>query len=96
MYYLRIKGLDPLNFGRKKGCGANVIQPKPMLPIGQLVQNQYPIKILTSRLEKSVLIAKGILIQQIMAATLPVNIHFTIGVHVYGNGVPIQQPKKVN
>jgi len=39
MYYSRIKGLNPLNFGRKKGCGADVIQPKPMLPIGQLVQN---------------------------------------------------------
>jgi hypothetical protein len=31
-----------------------------------------------------------------MATTLPVNIHFSIGLHVYGNGVPIQQPKKVN
>ncbi len=35
-------------------------------------------------------------IPQAMITTLPINIHVTIGLLVYGNGVPIQQPKRVN
>jgi hypothetical protein len=39
MYYLGIKGLDPLISRKKKGDPINVTQPKPMPPIEQLVQN---------------------------------------------------------
>jgi hypothetical protein len=31
-----------------------------------------------------------------MTNNLPINIHVTIGLPVYGNGVHIQQPKRVN
>jgi hypothetical protein len=39
MYDLGFKGLDPLIFGRKKGCAANVIQLELMPLIEQLMQN---------------------------------------------------------
>jgi len=39
MYDLGIKGLDPLIFGRKKGCATNVIQLELMPLIEQLMQN---------------------------------------------------------
>jgi hypothetical protein len=37
MYYLGIKGLDPLMYGRRKGYAINVIQLKQMPPLEQLV-----------------------------------------------------------
>jgi hypothetical protein len=37
MYYLGIKGPNPLIFGKKKGDGTNVNYPKLMLPVEQLV-----------------------------------------------------------
>jgi len=37
MYYLGIKGLDPLNFGGKKGNVVGVTQPTPMPPIKEPV-----------------------------------------------------------
>jgi hypothetical protein len=39
MYYLGIKGFDPLIFGRKKGNATSVIKLKPMPLVEQLVQN---------------------------------------------------------
>jgi hypothetical protein len=67
-----------------------------MPPIKQLVQNQYPIKVPTFELEP-ILVVKGVLVQQtIITTTLFVNIPITTILLIYGNGVPIQQPKRVN
>jgi hypothetical protein len=50
MYYPGIKGLDPLIFGRKKAYATSVIQLDSMPLVEQLVQNQYLVRVLTSRL----------------------------------------------
>jgi hypothetical protein len=39
---------------------------------------------------------EGVPIQQTMTTILPINVFVTIGLLVYGNGVPIQQPKRAN
>jgi len=54
-----------------------------------LVQNYYLARILISRLEQPVVVAKGVPIKQTIVVALPINIHVTTGLHVYGNGVPI-------
>jgi hypothetical protein len=96
MYYSGIMGPNPLICGRKKGYVINVTQLELMPPVEQLVQNQYLIRIPTSRLKQLVPIVRGVPIQQTIATTLPVNIHVTTRLPVYGNGVPIQQPKRAN
>jgi hypothetical protein len=48
MYYLGIKGHDPLISGKNTGYAVCVTQPKQVPPIEQLVQNQYLVKIPTS------------------------------------------------
>jgi hypothetical protein len=63
MYYYGIKGLDLLISRRKERYAINPTQSKPVPPIEQLKQTQYPIKILTSGLEQPILIPKGIPIQ---------------------------------
>jgi hypothetical protein len=45
MYYLGIKGLDPLIYRRKKGYATSVTKPKSVPHVEQLVHNQYPTKI---------------------------------------------------
>jgi hypothetical protein len=89
MYYLGIKGLDPLISGRKKGYATNVIEPKLMPPIEQLVQNQYLVRIPTFGLKELVPITRGVLVQQTMATVLLLDVIVITGLHVYGNGVPL-------
>jgi len=96
MYYSRIKGPDPLISRRKEGYVVGVTQLKPVPPIEQLVQNQYLIRVPTYGLEQSIFITRGVHVQQIMEPTLHVNIFVTIGLPIYGNDVPIQQPRRVN
>ncbi len=96
MHYSKIKGPNPLISRRKKGYVIDVIQLKQVPHVEQLVQNQYPIKIPTLGLEQSDPFTRDVPIPQAMIVTLPINIIVTIGLPIYGNGVPIQQPKKVN
>ncbi len=42
MYYSKIKGLDPLIFGRKKGFVTNVTQPKLVLLVKQFTSRNPP------------------------------------------------------
>jgi hypothetical protein len=42
------------------------------------------------------LIVKSVHVQQIATIILPLNIHVTIGLPIYGNGVSIQQPRRAN
>ncbi len=60
-----------------------------MPPVELLVQNYYLARVPISRLEQPVIVARGVPIQQTIVVALPINIHVTIGLHVYGNGVPI-------
>ncbi len=64
-----------------------------MPPIEQLVQNRYFVRIPSSRLEEMVLIARGIHVQQTMVVVIFVNVHVTIGLLVYDNGVPLWKKK---
>jgi hypothetical protein len=57
--------------------------------VEQLVQNQYPIKIPTLKLEQPDLVIRDVPIPQAMTATLPINITVTIRLPIYSNGVPI-------
>ncbi len=67
------------------------------MPLIELLkQIQYPVMILTSRLKQLVLIPKGVLVQQTMATTLPINIHIANGLPIHGNDVLFQQPKRTN
>jgi hypothetical protein len=72
MYYSGIKGFDLLSFGRKNGYVVDVTQPVPH--VEQLVENQYPIKVPTSRLKQLVPVAIGVHVQQTMTVVLPINI----------------------
>jgi hypothetical protein len=72
MYYSGIKGFDLLSFGRKNGYVVDVTQPVPH--VEQLVENQYPIKVPTSRLKQLVPVAIGVHVQQTMTIVLPINI----------------------
>ncbi len=69
MYYSRIKRPDPLTSRRKKGYVVGVIQLKPIPPIEQLVQNQYHVRILTSRLRQPILPTRGVFIPQATITT---------------------------
>ncbi len=89
MYYSRIKGPDPLIFGRRKENAVDIIQLKQVPPIEQLVENRYPIKIPTSRLKQLTPITRGVFVPQAMTFALLVNIPITIWLLVYSNGVPI-------
>ncbi len=42
MYYSKIKGLDPLIFGRKKGFVTNVTQPKLVIIVKQFNSRNPP------------------------------------------------------
>jgi hypothetical protein len=79
----------PLICGRKKGYAINVTQLELMASIEQLVQNQYIIRVPTSRLKQLVFVVRGVPIQQTIATTLPTNIPITIKLHVYGDGIRI-------
>jgi hypothetical protein len=72
MYYSGIKGLDLLISGKKNSYVVDVTQPMPH--VEQLVGNQYPIKVPTSRLKQLVPIAIGVHVQQTMIVVLPINI----------------------
>ncbi len=63
MYYSRIKGLNPLIFGRKEGYAINVTKLKIIPHVEQLVQTQYLVKIPTCGLKQPNLISKGVPIQ---------------------------------
>jgi len=91
MYYLGIKGLDPLISRRKKGYAIGVTQPERMPHIEQLVHNQYLVKIPTYGLEELVIVTRGVLVQQTMAILIDVPI--TTGLHVYGNGFPLRKKR---
>ncbi len=43
-----------------------------------------------------VLVTRGVFVPEAMTTALGVNIPITIGLPIYGNGVPIQQPIRVN
>jgi hypothetical protein len=60
------------------------------------MQNQYHVIVPTSKLKQLVLIVKGVHVQQTMEIILPINIIITTRLPIYGNGVPIQQPKRAN
>jgi hypothetical protein len=60
-----------------------------MPPIEQLVQNQYLVKIPSFGLEKLVPITRGVHVQQTMVVVIFINVRITIGLLVYGNGVPL-------
>jgi hypothetical protein len=96
MYYSRIKRYDPLIFGKRKGYAVNVTESKQVPRIEQLVQNQYLVKIPTSGLKQPILVTRNVFVPQAMTFVLLVNIHVTIELLICGNGVPIQQPKRVN
>jgi hypothetical protein len=87
MYYFGIKRFDLLIFGRKERPAIDPTQTKLMPPIEQLKQIQYPIRILTSGLEQPILIPRGILVQQIVATILLVNMVVINGLLVQGNDV---------
>jgi hypothetical protein len=55
----------------------------------ELVQNQYHVKVPTSKLKQLVFITKGVFVQQTTITTLHVNIFVTTGLPIYGNGVRI-------
>jgi hypothetical protein len=77
MYDLGIKELDLLIFGRKNGYVVDVTQPELVPPIEQLMENHYPIRIPTFRLEQLVFVARGVLVQQTMIIVFPINILVT-------------------
>ncbi len=64
--------------------------------VEQLMQNQYPIKIPTFGLKQLVLVTRGVHAPQETTTALLINIPITTKLPVYGNGVLIQQPGKVN
>ncbi len=90
MYYSGIKGHDPFIFGKSMGYEVGVIQLKQVPPIEQLVQNQYLVKIPTLGLKQLIPVTRNAFVPQAMIFVLLVNIHVTIELLVYGNGVPIQ------
>ncbi len=79
----------------KKGYVVSVIQPKQMPPIEQLV-NQYLVGIPISGVKQLVPITRGVFVPQAITTTLLIKIHVTIRLLLYGNGVPISQPIRVN
>jgi hypothetical protein len=63
MYYSRIKGHDPLIYGRKERYVASITQSKSVSPIEQLEQIQYLVKVPTFGLEQPVLVPKSVHVQ---------------------------------
>jgi hypothetical protein len=61
-----------------------------------MVQNQYPIRIPTLGLKQLDLATRYVFIPQATIVTLPIKIIVTTKLPIYGHGVSIQQPKKVN
>jgi hypothetical protein len=88
MYYSKIKGPNPLIFGRKERYVANTTQLELVPPIELLEYIQYLIKVPTSRLKQSILIPRSAHVQQAVALTLHVNIHVATQLSIYDNGVP--------
>jgi hypothetical protein len=87
-YYSRIKGPNPLIFGKKERCDATTTQLKPVPPIELLKCTQDLIRVPTSRLKQSILIPRSAHVQQAVALPLHVNIHVATGLSIYDNGVP--------
>jgi hypothetical protein len=92
MYYSRIKGPNPLIFGKKKGYVISITQLKQVPHVEQLVHNQYLIWIPTSRLKQPNPIIKGVFVPQATTIALLVNIHVIIELPIYGNDVHIHNP----
>jgi hypothetical protein len=58
-----------------------------MPPIGQLVHNQYLLRLPTFKLEELVPIMRGVHVQQTTTIVLPINVHVTTRLPIYGSGV---------
>jgi hypothetical protein len=70
------------------------IRVQPTLkPIGTIMQ--LGVKTFTP-IQFSTAVSRGVPVQQIVVASLPVNIHLAIGLHVSGDNVPFQQPIRIN
>ncbi len=67
-----------------------------MPPFEQLEQTQYCVRIPTFGLDQPTLISKGVHVQQVMVATLPIKMHIANGLIVHGIDVSFQQPRRVN
>lgn len=57
---------------------------------------QYPTKIPIFGLRQSVVVLRQVNVQYAMTTSLLVNLLVTTGLHVYGGGIPLQPPEKVN